>query len=207
MHYPPSRARAWRPALALGVFAGAALAAAFAPELGSLARARQDAQPGTARSSFQDMEAQRVAQMQKDVLGAWMLERFEHATQVIEQSDVRGAAMFTEGFLCVIMHAREDNNSIVGPRYNMLQQSGMYQVRFIDNARLQASTIMGSSNFSGDFEYETAYAPREYDVQLAGDALVLVRPDASKLHFRRMRAQEFPAETLRLLEEARVEKR
>lgn len=199
------RTRALRPTLALGVLASAAFAAAFAP--GSLARAFQDTRPSTGRRTFEDLEAERVAQIQKDVLGAWMLERFEHATRVVEQDDVRGAAMFTEGFLCVIVHAREDNQSIVGPRYNMLQQSGMYQVRFLGNARLQASTIMGSSNFGGELEYETAYAPREYDVQLAGDALVLVRPDSSKLHFRRMQASEFPAETLRLIEEARLEQR
>lgn len=139
------------------------------------------------------------------VQGAWLLERFEHSDHFVSPSDVRGGAIFDKGYLMVSMHAREENSLPVGDRYLMLAQAGMYQYVWDSPTRITCSTMFGDSNFSGSFEYEAPNTPRQFEVEVGTNNLVLTRPDQSKLVFRRLPpVEELPEATRKAMEALRA---
>jgi hypothetical protein len=153
------------------------------------------------------LQEERKAEAAKQMLGAWMLERFEHPTELVPPENVRGCAMSTDGYLMIEMHARRPSRVPVGNQWVMLYQSGLYQYVFEDDKRITCSTILGHSNFSGDMEYEVPGTPRQFDLEVGAYSMVLTRPDGARLLFKRLPPNpQLSDETLKKMEALRAQR-
>lgn len=134
----------------------------------------------------------------KGLIGAWQLMELDHASELVPPESIRGYLTFQPGFMNMIIHARSLDDDP-----EQLGQAGTYRWQMTDEAILQTATMMGHSNFSGEFEWEPTNVPREFRVELKGDDLVLTRPDLSRLIFRRIEPGKYPEAALRRIEELR----
>lgn len=133
--------------------------------------------------------------------GTWQLMVYEHHTEVLPASAVRGFAQFQEGFMTLILHAR----SLDGDN-DMLSQAGLHRFQITDTGILQTATSMGHSSFNEDAEniWEEPNTPREFRISLNLDDLTLTNPDGSRFIFRRIGAQPYPLEATEKIRAARA---
>jgi len=183
----------------------------FAPLLaaGALALAwpHQDPVSGTGApaAARPPTEAERRAETTRQMLGAWMLERYEHPTETVLPGDVRGCALVSEGYIMIEFHARRPARLPVGEQWVMLYQSGLYQWLFESDTRITCATVLGHGNFSGDDAYEAPGTPKQFDIEVGKVNLVLSKPDGVRLVFNRLPPRDKLSEdTLMRMEELRA---
>jgi hypothetical protein len=159
-----------------------------------------------AKSPAQQAEAARRAEITKQMLGAWTLERYEHPTQLVQQDDVRGCALVNEGYMMIEFHARRPSRIPVGNQWVMLYQSGLYQWLFETDTRITCATVLGHGNFDdNDGEYEAPGTPRQFDLDVGKVNMTLTKPDGVRFVFTRLPPRDKLSEdTLKLMEEIRV---
>lgn len=159
-----------------------------------------------AATSAQSAELARRAEITKQMLGAWTLERYEHPTSLVPQDDVRGCALVSDGYLMIEFHARRPSRIPVGDQWVMLYQSGLYQWLFETDARITCATVMGHGNFNDtDGEYEAPGTPRQFDIEVGKVNMTLTRPDGVRLVLSRLAPRDKLSEdTLKRMDEIRA---
>jgi hypothetical protein len=158
---------------------------------------RQDPQPPPSPpnplAGFAPMTKEALS---NELLGSWMLVRFDSVTGIVDPADVRGFAMFEPGLCTILLHAHTISSGFIVDSSQYYVFGGAMRWRISDSLRLQTATILAHSNANEDdeLEFEPASMPREYTMMLAGGTLTLVRGDGAQFVFRRMLAGEFPKE-------------
>ena len=140
--------------------------------------------------AFREDESARI---EKELQGAWILMDYAIPAMVIEQEDVRGFAMFHDGYMTLSLQAREDVPGLFRPKTNYTVQSGAYRYRIEDGRSLQTDGLVGflSSEETSGFDFRRVLEPTEYEVQVAGGELKLTRIDHRTFTFRRLERSEF----------------
>jgi len=141
-----------------------------------------------------------LAEEWQGLYGTWQLMVYEHHSEILPASAVRGFATFQEGFMTLILHAR----SLDGDN-DMLSQGGLHRFQVTDTGILQTATSMAHSSFNDDAEnfWEEPNTPREFRMSLNLDDLTLTNPDGSRFIFRRIGAKPYPKEALEKIRTAR----
>lgn len=135
--------------------------------------------------------------LEQQIQGAWTLNRFLPGGSHNPIGPARGFALFRDGYATIVVHAVQNTEL----EDEALYQTGVLHYRIDENLRLQTSTIMGHSNFGGDFAYEMRWMPREFRIQIVEQIMVLERPDGARLQFQRAGQSAFPRDSLDLVRE------
>lgn len=162
----------------------------------------QDADDSLGRDAFKRIQEEASSEVRENIVGAWRLTDFDHPIENVDRSNVAGFAIFSEGYMAIVLHARRfaDDPSI----YADLAQATAGKWQLPSHDRLQIATIVGHSNFSGDLVYETGATPREYEPRVIdANTLLLRRPDGALLTFARMRPSAFSPELQKILDDSR----
>jgi len=144
--------------------------------------------------------------IEEDLVGAWNLIRYDRHSKLVEQGNVRGFVMFQEdGFMTMTLQLRALEPDIFGNTLQFYIQSGAYRYRVSEQLRLQCATIMGYSNANErtQLRFEPASFPREYDVTVTKNELILRRFDGDTMTFHRMQENVFPQRAIDVLERTR----
>lgn len=178
---------------------------------GTLALAWRHQDPAPAAGALAPVqlptEAERRAATTKLMLGAWMLERYEHPTETVPPEDVRGCALVSEGYIMIEFHARRPSKLPVGEQWVMLYQSGLYQWLYESDTRITCATVLGHGNFGGDDVYEAPGTPKQFDLEVGKVNLVLTKPDGVRLVFNRLPPRDkLSDDTLKRMEELRAQR-
>lgn len=158
------------------------------------------------KSPAQLAQDARRAEITKQLLGAWTLERYEHPTELVQQDDVRGCALVNEGYMMIEFHARRPSKIPVGDQWVMLYQSGLYQWLFETDSRITCATVMGHGNFNDtDGQYEAPGTPRQFEIDVGKVNMTLTKPDGVRLVFTRLPPRDKLSEdTLKRMDEMRA---
>ena len=167
----------------------------------------QEATPQTGlapRTAFAQKEATRIA---AEIQGAWMLLEYQHATDAMDQSRVRGAALFRDGFMTLILQVRQKARTTRGIMPEFFVQAGIHRYRIDEFQRLQTASVIG---FTGDdvegggFAFDDDGMPREHRVTLRQDRLTLHIDDGGWMTFARINAGDFPVDAIEELDRTRT---
>jgi len=134
--------------------------------------------------------------------GYWRLTRFIHPANDTDRYDVRGFLSVDEIYLTFIVHAVPLSGSFFTNNATLLQ-GGVHHWRINTEAVLQTSAVISHTNFGGPMQLEPNYTPREFQIDLVGDALTLTRSDGGILSFERIAATPFPQAAVEIIETAR----
>lgn len=143
-------------------------------------------------------------EIEQGLIGLWRLSRFHHPNRAPEDGEVVGAALFAPDAMSIVIHARRRTDVSPDPVYFV--QAGMHYWRIDEVLRLQTSSMLAHSDLPGPMVFESAFQPREFDVRLDEDKLILTRPDSSRLEFDRIPETEFPEAALDRIREARAKR-
>ncbi|MFT5461140.1 MAG: hypothetical protein ACI8QS_000008 [Planctomycetota bacterium] len=152
------------------------------------------------KPSLMEEEALRL---DKELPGAWVLTRYLRTDTIIPNEEVRGFAMFHDGFMTFNFEAVEDQEDFFLPEKQYIVQSGAFRYRIFEGRYLQAVGIQGFTNDNPTYELEfhSVKLPREYRITLEHNRLVLERNNGIGFEFRRLPTVPFPrsaVEQLRL---------
>jgi hypothetical protein len=132
------------------------------------------------------------ARIRTEILGAWQLTRGEIPDLGASGSGVAGYALILEGYLSLEVHVL---GNTAPDSENTFFQTGTHRWKLDDEAHLETYGLIGTHNITDDEEddFEPPGLRREYNVELAGDRLVLERVDGkSRLTFMRLGKLPFP---------------
>jgi hypothetical protein len=155
------------------------------------------------RTAFAKGEAARIAE---EIQGAWMLLEYQHATDVMNQQNVRGSAMFHDGFMTLILQVRQHAQTGWGIVPEFFVQSGMHRYRIDEFLRLQTSSVLGfvgDNVGGGGFTFDEDGLAREHRMTLRDDRLTLYHDDGGWMLFARVNAGQFPLEAIEELDRTR----
>jgi hypothetical protein len=183
--------------LLLGPMAGLAVGAFWQSPQGA-----PPPQEGARAEGFISESALRRRELERGLIGLWNLTRFVHPDRTPEDGEVIGAAHFAEDLMTIMLHARRQ--PLFSPDANFFVQAGLHHWRITDVNRLHTATIIGHNDLTGRLVYETSFQPREFDVRIDDNGLVLTRPDGARLEFTRVQESEFPQAAIDRLREARA---
>lgn len=142
--------------------------------------------------SWQDIRSRKNAEIMEQLEGAWVLQEMLNTIVPIDPEDVRGFAVIVDGYISIVAHAR----SLLPTtgQHLFLSQANISQFELEEHSigEMRAATLIGHSDFSGNFLYEQANDPREFQVQVHENDLFLERADGSQLRFRRLQTGLFP---------------
>jgi hypothetical protein len=144
--------------------------------------------------------------IEKGIVGAWNLVEFRSAALEIPVGSVQGFAMFQDGFLMLNLQARQIREGFLSDYKEYGFQAGTHQYRISDLGSLQTAALQGFSNFNveRELQFEVPAWPREYDIELDGDDLSLIRQrNGSRLMFRRVKSEGLPEKALDHLDRTR----
>lgn len=142
------------------------------------------------------------AEMLEKLEGAWSLQELVHASSPVRPEDVFGFATFVDGYVSIVAHAKDD---VPGdPEPDFFFQASISQFELTGNGRMMAASMIGHSNFSGEFDFDTPNLPRQFIIQVHEHDLFLTRTDGSKLIFRKLQPGFFTSAGRSLLEEERA---
>ncbi len=134
--------------------------------------------------------------------GYWRLTRFIHPSNDNDRYDVRGFLAVDEVYLTFIVHAVPLSGSLFTDN-SILLQGGAHHWRINTEGVLQTSAVISHTNFAGTMQLEPNYTPREFQMELAGDALNLTRSDGAILSFERIAPTPFPQAAVEIIDAAR----
>lgn len=141
---------------------------------------------------------EQIEVLEKEIQGAWTLNRFLPGGSHNPIGPARGFAIFRDGYATIVIHAVDNTNL----EDDSLYQTGVLHYRIDENLRLQTATIIGHSNFGGNFGFEERWTPREFRIRIAEQIMVLERPDGARLQFLHAGKSAFPEGSFDLMREA-----
>ena len=176
-------------ATALAGLAGSLFLPAFAQD------PDDDLDPSTTLFGVQQEDK---ARLEEEIVGAWLLTGFDSPSELVDQEDIRGFAVFHDGFLSLTIQARTFNPEFLGDGVQYWVQGGGHRYRISDFGTLQTASILGFHNVNDDgvLVFEPASFPREYTITIADGALTLERSDGALLSFNRLQKSTFPNEAI-----------
>jgi hypothetical protein len=142
-------------------------------------------------------------ELSKSLVGLWNLVRFEHSTSQPPPATLAGLLSIDEHVLTFISHIQLLDGTVFD---NLRQfQGGLHHWRISEELRLQTASLLSHTNMNGKLEFEPQDTLREYEfeVDLLGTSLTLVRPDRSVLYFDRVPEPLFPERALEKFEALR----
>ncbi len=161
---------------------------AFAQESGDQDEQDQETidEPYTA---FLDAENKRL---NKGLTGAWQLISLETPDEFVDSQDFRGFALFHDGYMTLLLMGAEDEAAIfaIDTIYTIL--TGAYRYQVGEDLTLQLASVMGIDNASGNFLFNPAGEPREFEMLLVEDDLTLWEIAGNHYEFRRLGPTKFP---------------
>ena len=140
------------------------------------------------------------------ISGAWRLARVETRSDRLGGRDIRGFAMFQDGYMSLVLIGEQVVEGFLTVDQVATQiQAGMYRYRVSDLETLQTASIMGFANpDSFDLVFEQVNEPREFLMELSETELRLNHPNGHWFVFTRMQSGIFPVEAVRALERNRA---
>ena len=150
-------------------------------------------------------------QRSSGLLGAWQLLRYETQGAVLSAGEIRGNAMFADGFMSLVIHAtgfEEDT----GQEFDMAQ-AGIFRFEVDDFSAVQSLTVIGHATPPGIDPAEAEIAlieepaggMREYRVRVEKDRVEMQHFSGTKLTFLRMQPSVLSGLEIARLGEERAE--
>ncbi len=181
--------------------------AAAAPALVGLlqgstqAQAQDEGFDPRVRPPLTQYREKRAAEIEESLEGAWRMTRFIHVEEPLTGTRVDGMTIFREGYGSTIVHAANWNAAFQG--YEDFFQATAFHYQIDESLRLQTATIVGHSLLDDVLNVESALVPREFNVEVLGNTLILTRPDGTRLQYERMNDDVFPEKTRLLIQQQR----
>jgi len=138
--------------------------------------------------------------------GAWRLMGVHLAGGRMVRENFVGYAMCVDGYLSILVHARDPDPSGLEPP-ELYVQSTFSQFGFGQTKELLTATLLGHDDFTseeGEIVPEPINFPRRFQVEFFGTEMWLTRSDGSRYIFNRLLPGGFPEGAERLLFERRV---
>ena len=149
--------------------------------------------------NFTSLREQINERMLKQMEGAWVLQHLDHVGSEVSDEDLFGFATIVDGYISIVVHGQDVQPDLPVP--DIYFQASVSQFEFRQAGEILTSSLIGHSNFSGDFEFEPANFPRVFQVEVLEHDLTLVRDDGSRLIFRRLQPGGFPEAAQEILGE------
>ena len=127
--------------------------------------------------------------------------RFVHVDEPLSDTKVDGVTIFRQGFGATVVQAENWNTDFQG--FEEFFQAMAFNYRVNEVLRLQTSTILGHNVLDDVVELEQKLAPREFNIDVLGDTLILTRPDGTRIQYQRLVNDAFPEKTLLLIQQQR----
>jgi hypothetical protein len=159
------------------------------------------------RSGFDAFFADERARIEKEIEGTWVLQEFQPADFLFDAENIRGVAMFRDGYLSLNIMAQTFVPEFLGDGGQLWVQGGAHRYRISEFLELQTAVVFAFQNLSDDEELvvEASGTPREYrvDIDAEGATLTMTNTDGARLVWSRMAPTEFPVGSLDALEQLR----
>lgn len=159
-------------------------------------------EPDDEPASFQSIRDRLNAQILEQMTGVWSLMSLQQQ-RGIETDNLFGYAIILDNYISLVVHATDPDINGLEPDFNFQTSISAFELR--DDGMMYCASLIGHSNFGGDFEPELRGFPRVYRVEASELDLTLMRSDGSLLQFRRMQPGFFPPGALGLLNDLRNE--
>ena len=162
-------------------------------------------QSGSVRNNLHTFRKSEKERMEELIVGTWLLVRYDRQGVIVEQSKVRGFVTFYGGYMSMSLELLALREVIFGANEQTYIQSAVNRYRFSETNFLQTATLMGFTNANRTARVRSAPEnyPREYEVTVSEDELVLRRHDGDMLTFRRVEGGDFPQKAVDLLDRTR----
>lgn len=162
-------------------------------------------QSGAVRNNLHSYRKTQREKMEEDLVGTWLLVRYDKSGVLVEQSKVRGFATFYEGFMSMSLELIAEREVVFGGNDQTYIQSAVNRYRITDTNYLQTSVLMGFTNANRFAAMRSAPQnyPSEYEITVNEAELTLRRHDGDMLTFRRTQAGDFPQKSIDLLDRTR----
>ncbi len=133
-----------------------------------------------------------AAKLTEELRGVWQLESAEFAGTRSRAPSTSGYMIVEETTLALEMHVHNPNH--LRSTYGLFFQTGFFRWRITPGVRLEAVSLIGTSNMTEDerVEYEPPGTRRDFAVQLTGDRLTLTKSDRTTFVWRRVPKLPFP---------------
>jgi len=156
-----------------------------------LAVMAQDSKP---LAPFERLAASETERLEKDIQGTWLLMELTSPEILIDPADVAGYALFREGFVSLVIHARSIQPGFLGVRQNLFYQGGVRRYRISRGQSLQMVSMIEHHNFTSGAElaFERPGTASQFSVNLADNALTLRTEKGDAFIFRRVTSRGFP---------------
>lgn len=158
-------------------------------------------------NTFTSLFERERERLEEAVQGTWMLQQYNPAEAVFDPENVRGVAIFREGFLSVTIMAQTFRPEFLGDGGQLWVQGGSYRYRISEFLELQTATIVGFDNYEDvdEMEVELEGAAREYrlDVEADGATLRMTAENGAELIWSRLTESALPEETIDVLDATR----
>jgi hypothetical protein len=164
----------------------------------------QDETPKPGLTTFLERERVRI---EKEIEGTWLLMTYQPPTALFNPENIRGVAMFRDGYLSVNIMAQTFVPEFLGDGVQLFVQGGAHRYRISEFAELQTAAIVAFQNLADEDELvvEPSDLPREYKVAIDpdGGTLSLTSSYGSRLTWSRLKPTAFPSESLDALNAVR----
>jgi len=140
------------------------------------------------------------------IRGAWQLARVETPSERLGGRDIRGFAMFQDGYMSLVLLGEQlVEGFLTVDQVQVQMQAGIYRYQVSEIQTLQTASIMGFANpDTFDLVFEQVDEPREFLMTVSETELRLNHPNGHWLVFTRMQSGAFPIQALRALERNRA---
>ena len=135
---------------------------------------------------FRALREKEVARITDAIEGTWQLLRYDDPALAIAPDDVRGYAIFRDGYMSLTLQAQRQAHSVLGGPYVFPFQATIQQYRIEPEAMLLTSNLIGLGDFGGSIDAEPPGTPHRFDVEVGDKGLVLKRRNGGRLIFQRM---------------------
>jgi hypothetical protein len=140
------------------------------------------------------------------ISGAWRLVQLETPSERLGSRDIRGFAMFQEGYMTLVLMGEQlVEGFLTVEQIQTHFQAGIYRYQVSELQTLQTASIMGFANpDSVNLIFERVDEPREFIMDVSETELRLNHPNGHWLVFTRMKSGAFPIKALLGLERKRA---
>lgn len=183
---------------------GGAATAALATATASVQDDEETADPlDEIRDPVLRAKAKRIATLTEQLVGGWRLVSFQQASSVSNYRQVSGVLLVGESLATLTIHGQLDPART--GRTGEVVQSGVHYWRIGQRETLEMATVLGhdNANDGGVLQREPNLEPREYEVRILGQRLVLSKRDGTRLEFDRFDVNAFPPEAVRFIDALR----
>lgn len=157
--------------------------------LGLFSPAQDEKKPDESKPRKPPTEAQlELQQLRTDLQGAWRLAHATTAGEEFSGAECGGVMLVMDEYMSITARFRA-RQPITTSGAGEFFASGAYRWHYDeDRLVLVTSTLLGMDNFGGGdgWGYQPGGERREYQIDLAGDALTLTRDGGRRFEFTRM---------------------